>query len=106
MGWTFPWYSSAGTDFNYDFGASFRPEDLEEGLVFYNFTHQKLTSQEQPGLSVFIQDDQGTIYHTYSSYERGLDLLIGAYNFLDLTPLGRNEQSPMDWMRRHDQYER
>ena len=106
MGWRIDWVSSGDGDFNYDFGASFRPEDLEQGPVFYNFTTQKLTSQEQPGLSVFIKDDPGNIFHTYSSYERGLDLLIGAYNFIDLTPLGRNEQSPMDWMRRHDQYER
>jgi predicted dithiol-disulfide oxidoreductase (DUF899 family) len=105
MGWTFPWVSSADTDFNYDFGASFRPEDLEKGPVLYNFTVQKLTGREQPGLSVFIKDDQGSVYHTYSSYERGLDLLCGAYNFIDLTPLGRNEQGPMDWVQRHDKYE-
>ena len=105
MGWTFPWYSSAGTDFNYDFGVSYRPADLEAGPVFHNFTLQKLSGQEQPGLSVFIKDDQGAVYHTYSSFERGLDLLIGAYNFLDLTPLGRNEEDAMDWMQRHDEYE-
>lgn len=105
MGWTFSWYSSAGSDFNYDFQASFRPEDVGKGPVMYNFTVQKLTGLEQPGLSVFVKDDQGNIYHTYSTYERGLDLLIGAYNFIDLTPLGRNEQSPMDWMKRHDRYE-
>lgn len=105
MGWTFPWYSSAETDFNYDFGASFRPDDIEKGPVLYNFTLQKLTGHEQPGLSVFVKDDQGNIYRTYSSYERGLDLLLGAYNFIDLTPLGRNEKGPMDWVNRHDQYE-
>ncbi len=105
MGWTFPWYSSAGTDFNYDFQASFHPEDLEKGTVLYNHTQQKLKSQEQPGLSVFYKETDGTLYRTYSSYERGLDLLIGAYNFIDLTPMGRNEESPMDWMRYHDRYE-
>ncbi len=105
MGWTFPWYSSVDTDFNYDFQASFYPEDLERGTVLYNHTQQKLKNQEQPGLSVFYKDKYGTIFHTYSTYERGLDLLVGAYNFIDLTPKGRNEQSPMDWMRRHDQYE-
>ncbi|HEV2474139.1 MAG TPA: DUF899 family protein, partial [Chthonomonadales bacterium] len=105
MGWKFPWYSSAGSDFNYDFGASFRQEDLERGPVFYNFTNQTLRGDEQPGLSVFIKDDAGSIFHTYSTYERGLDLLLGAYNFLDLTPLGRNESGPMDWVRRHDVYE-
>ncbi len=105
MGWTFRWYSSNGNEFNFDFGASFRPEDLEKGPVFFNFTDQKLKGQEQPGLSVFVKDEQGKVYRTYSTYERGLDLLIGAYNWIDLTPLGRNEESPMDWVKRHDRYD-
>lgn len=105
MGWSFPWYSSCGTDFNFDFQASFRPEDLEKGPVLFNFKEQTLKGQEQPGLSVFVKDENGEIYHTYSSYERGLDLLCGAYNWIDLTPLGRNESGPMDWVRRHDAYE-
>jgi len=105
MGWTFRWYSSAGTDFNYDFGGSFRQDDLDKGPVLFNFTVQKINSQEQPGLSVFVKDEKGDIYHTYSSYERGLDMLLGAYNFIDLTPLGRNEKGPMDWMKFHDRYE-
>lgn len=104
MGWTFRWLSSSGTDFNYDFGVSFRPEDLQKGPVLYNFTLQKLTGEEQPGLSVFFKNAKGEIFHTYSTYERGLDLLIGAYNFLDLVPKGRNESGPMDWMTYHDRY--
>jgi len=104
MGWNFKWVSSAGTDFNYDFGVSYKREDLNRGKVLHNFTSQKLNSEEQPGLSVFYKDPEGNIFHTYSSYERGLDILIGAYNYLDLTPKGRNESSPMDWMQRHDTY--
>ncbi len=105
MGWTFPWYSSAGSEFNYDYCASFRLEDREKGPVFYNFTFQKLNGEEQPGLSVFVKDEHGDVFHTYSSYERGLDLLLGAYNFIDLTPLGRNEKHAMDWVNYHDRYE-
>jgi predicted dithiol-disulfide oxidoreductase (DUF899 family) len=105
MGWNFKWVSSAGSDFNYDFQASFKRDDLDSGPVLYNFAMQKLKGEEQPGLSVFYKDPEGNIYHTYSSYERGLDLLIGTYNYLDLTPKGRNESSPMDWLERHDKYE-
>lgn len=104
MGWRFPWVSSYGTSFNYDFGVSFTGEALDKGPVFYNFKMQKLNGDEQPGLSVFYKDDAGNIFRTYSTYERGLDLLIGAYNYLDLTPKGRNEESPMEWMSRHDSY--
>jgi predicted dithiol-disulfide oxidoreductase (DUF899 family) len=104
MGWTFRWLSSNKNNFNYDFGASFHPEDYEKGPVMYNFTMQKLSSEEQPGLSVFTKDEEGNIYRTYSSYERGLDMLIGAYNYLDLTPKGRNETGPMSWVNFHDQY--
>ncbi len=106
MGWDFKWVSSAGTDFNYDFGVSYKREDLDRDKVLHNFTVQKLNGEEQPGLSVFYKDDKGNIFHTYSSYERGLDLLVGTYNYLDLTPKGRNETSGMgDWMRLHDKYE-
>ena len=105
MGWNFRWVSSAGTSFNYDFGVSYKPEDYEKGPVFHNYVMQKLSSEEQPGLSVFIKDEDGTIYRTYSTYERGLDMLLGAYNYLDLTPLGRNESSGMSWMCLHDEYE-
>lgn len=104
MGWTFNWVSSAGTTFNYDFGVSFHRADLDAGPVFYNFKEQTLRSEEQPGLTVFVKGEDGSIYRTYSTYERGLDMLIGAYNYIDLTPVGRNEGSPMEWVRRHDQY--
>ena len=104
MGWGFEWVSSAGTDFNYDFGVSYRPSDFEKGPVLHNFVEQKLSSEEQPGLTVFTKDGEGNVFRTYSTYERGLDLLVGAYNFVDLTPKGRDESSPMDWVRLHDEY--
>lgn len=104
MGWDFRWVSSAKNSFNYDFGVSYRKEDYDKGPVLHNFVMQKLSSGEQPGLSVFTKDAEGNIYRTYSTYERGLDLLIGAYNYLDLTPKGRNESGPMSWVNFHDQY--
>jgi predicted dithiol-disulfide oxidoreductase (DUF899 family) len=105
MGWKFRWVSSGESDFNYDYHASYMREDLDRGPVFHNFTVQKLNGEDQPGLSAFIKDANGDIYHTYSTYERGGDILIGAYNYLDMAPLGRNEQGAMDWMKRHDEYE-
>lgn len=105
MGWTFRWVSSSGTDFNYDFGASFRKEDLDRGPVLCNFKMQTLRGQDQPGLTVFTKDADGNVYRTYSTYERGLDLLLGAHNYLDLTPNGRNETGPMSWVNYHDRYE-
>lgn len=106
MGWTFDWVSSAGSDFNYDYGVSFTPEQIERHEMVYNYRPEpEYRCQEQPGLSVFYKGAAGTIYHTYSTYARGLDTLVGAYNFLDLTPKGRNESGPMDWMRFHDEYE-
>lgn len=104
MGWSFPWVSSSPNSFNYDFGVSYHREDLDKGPVLHNFSLQKLSGEEQPGLSVFTKDAEGNIYRTYSTYERGLDLLIGAYNYLDLTPNGRNESGPMSWMNFHDRY--
>ena len=107
MGWTFPWLSSAETDFNYDFGVSFRPEDKTEGKPGYNYGSGKFPTSEAPGLSVFLRDDAGGVLHTYSTYARGLDLLIGAYNYLDLTPLGRQEKDlpyGMAWVKHHDKY--
>ena len=105
MGWSFRWVSSNKNNFNYDFGVSYRQEDVDNGPVHHNFVMQKLKSEEEPGLSVFTKDEEGNIYRTYSTYERGLDLLIGAYNYLDLTPKGRNEEGGMSWMRFHDRYE-
>jgi predicted dithiol-disulfide oxidoreductase (DUF899 family) len=104
MGWGFRWVSSNGNDFNYDFGVSYRREDLDRGPVLHNFTIQKLSSEEQPGLTALFKDADGAIYRTYSTYERGLDLLCGTYNFLDLTPLGRNETGAMSWVSLHDKY--
>lgn len=106
MGWTFRWVSSAGNDFNYDFHVSFKKSDLEAGPVEYNFKSDRGTMEELHGESMFYKDVGGAIYHTYSSYARAGEELIGAYRFLDLAPLGRNEgdKGMMKWMRRHDQY--
>ncbi|WP_341704958.1 thioredoxin family protein [Ferrovibrio sp.] len=105
MGWQFDWASSFGSDFNYDYHVSFTPEQLAAGDVFYNYTLTSRGHDELHGISVFCRDESGAVFHTYSSYARGGDLLIGAHNYLDLTPKGRNERSTMDWMRRHDEYE-
>jgi len=104
MGWHFKWVSSAGSDFNADFGVSATADKIDEGHVTYNYAPSKDPFEEMPGLSVFYKNEAGDIFHTYSTYARGLDMLVGAYNFLDLTPKGRNEHKGMDWMRLHDQY--
>jgi predicted dithiol-disulfide oxidoreductase (DUF899 family) len=107
MGWRFPWVSSHGNDFNYDFHVSFRPEQ-KEGEVYYNYEMGDFESDEMPGVSVFIKDASGAIFHTYSAYARGLDILVGTYNFLDLVPKGRDEAElpwSMAWVRRHDDYD-
>ena len=106
MGWTFPWVSSFGNDFNYDYHVSFREDELKRGEAFYNYRTIDPGIDELPGQSVFYRDDDGTIYHTYSSYARGGEELIGAFNFLDMVPKGRNEpDSIMQWVRHHDRYE-
>jgi len=104
MGWTFQWVSSADSDFNYDYSVSFRREDLDAGPVFFNYQFQTLRSEEQFGISVFAKGSDGEVYHTWSGYERAGDILIGAHNWLDLTPKGRNEGTTMDWVRLHDRY--
>lgn len=108
MGWRFNWVSSAGSDFNYDFHVSFRKEDVAKGEVYYNYETLKTTMEDLHGTSVFIKDESGAIYHTYSSYGRGDERGLGAYMFLDLTPKGRNETGPnynlTDWVKRHDEY--
>lgn len=105
MGWKFDWVSSYGSDFNRDHHVSFTKEDLAEGLTVYNYEVRDAQDEgEAPGVSVFFRDKRGGVFHTYSSYARGGDLLIGAYNYLDLTPKGRNETTIMDWMRHHDRY--
>src|SRR5205085_7768024 len=106
MGWRCKWLSSHGKDVNLDYHVSFTEEDEKKNEVCYNYTTQEFISDELPGLSVFYKDEHGDVFHTYSTYARGLDILVGAYNFLDLTPKGRNEnpESTMDWVRRHDEY--
>jgi predicted dithiol-disulfide oxidoreductase (DUF899 family) len=107
MGWNFKWLSSLGNDFNLDFQASFPPEDLNKGVVFYNFKDQKEKSSEREGASVFYKDSTGKIFHTYSTYARGIDLMNTAYNYLDLVPKGRDEGNRSQfWVRRHDEYEK
>ena len=105
MGWRFKWVSSYGSDFNYDYHVSFTKDDLAKSMVDYNFERSEDAGEEMPGISVFYQDAAGDVFHTYSSYARGLDLLLGAYNYLDLTPKGRNETTTMDWVRHHDRYD-
>ncbi len=106
MGWTFPWVSSHGSDFNHDFGVGFTSEQIATGRVPYNYTLRPFPMEEAPGLSVFLKNADGEIFHTYSTYGRGLDALIGAYQLIDLTPHGRNEdpEQPMSWVRHHDRY--
>lgn len=106
MGWTFAWVSSSETDFNRDFQVSFTPEELESGTATYNFVSKPYPIVELPGISVFYKDDEGNIFHTYSSYARGLDILLGVYNLLDMVPKGRDEEgsSGMSWVRHHDRY--
>lgn len=108
MGWTARWVSSQGSDFNFDFQVSFARENLEAGGLHYNFQtieDSRYFSEELPGLSVFYRDERGTVFHTYSSYARGNEEVIGAFVYLDITPKGRNEKEIMDWVRRHDEYE-
>ena len=107
MGWRFKWLSSQGNDFNFDYHVSFTKEEEKKNEVYYNYTNGEFISDELPGLSVFYKNEDGKIFHTYSTYARGLDILVGTYNFLDLVPKGRNEnpESTMDWVRRHDQYD-
>jgi predicted dithiol-disulfide oxidoreductase (DUF899 family) len=107
MGWRFPWASSYSSDFNFDYHVSFNPDDLKNGPVFYNFREipGSEAHDELPGLSAFYKDEDGTIFHTYSSYARGGEEMIGALMILDNAPKGRNETSTMDFVRRHDEYE-
>jgi len=106
MGWRFKWVSSHGNDFNFDYHVSFTKDEEAKGKVYYNYGMGEFMSDELPGLSVFYKDEKGDIFHSYSTYGRGLDILVGTYNFLDLVPKGRDEnpESTMDWVRRHDQY--
>jgi predicted dithiol-disulfide oxidoreductase (DUF899 family) len=103
LGWTFPWYSSAGSDFNFDYRVSFSPDELERGEVEYNYRPTQWSGSEAPGISVFLKDE-GDIYHTYSTYERGLDMLNVAYHYMDLVPKGREEGDAGPWVHRRDEY--
>jgi predicted dithiol-disulfide oxidoreductase (DUF899 family) len=105
MNWRFDWVSSHGSDFNYDFHVSVSEAEKAAGKRYYNYETVESSGGELFGLSVFYRDKDGAIYHTYSTYARGGDILIGAHAFLDLTPKGRNETTTMDWVRRHDEYE-
>ena len=108
MGWTFKWVSSYDNDFNRDFHVSFTPDEVEKKAMYYNYKTSYFPSEEGPGISVFYKDDNGTVYHTYSCYARGLDMLNGAYHLLDLVPKGRDEEGlpyGMAWLRHKDRYE-
>jgi len=107
MGWRFPWYSSFTSEFNYDYQVSKSPAEEGKAEVYYNYEMMDFPPDERPGLSVFYKDGKGDIFHTYSTYARGLDILVGAYNFLDLVPKGRDEDDlkfSMAWVRHHDKY--
>lgn len=104
MGWAFRWVSSAGSDFNYDFYASFTPDQIAGETAFHNYREGKPWGEEVAGVSVFFKDAQGRIFHTYSTYARGLDMLNGAYHYIDLTPRGRHETASQSWVQRHDEY--
>lgn len=107
MGWHFPWVSSFGSDFNFDYHVSFTREELAAGPVFYNYreTPAEQAHDELPGLSSFYRDADGTVFHTYSNYARGGEEMLGTMMILDCAPLGRNEGSTMDFVKRHDEYE-
>lgn len=108
MGWHFPWVSSYASDFNFDYHVSFTPEQVAEGKAYYNYALQPNSESEQVGISVFFRNESGELFHTYSCYARGVDMLNGAYHYLDLVPKGRDEDGfsfSMAWLRRHDQYE-
>jgi predicted dithiol-disulfide oxidoreductase (DUF899 family) len=107
MGWSFKWLSSGKNSFNYDYCVSFPREDVDKGQCFYNYRMDDPGVTDKEGISVFVKTPDGEMYHTYSTYERGIDLMNTAYNYLDLTPKGRDEDlvGMRDWLRRHDEYD-
>jgi predicted dithiol-disulfide oxidoreductase (DUF899 family) len=108
MGWDFKWLSSLGSDFNHDYQVSFTADEMEKGEMFYNFNIGNFPADEAPGISVFYKSPEDEVFHTYSCYAHGLDMLNGAYHYLDLLPKGRDEDDlefTMAWLRRHDQYD-
>jgi len=107
MGWRFPWVSSYGSDFNYDYHVSFTSEEQAQGKVDYNYGPNGFPSEEAPGVSVFTKDASRAVFHTYSAFARGAEPLLGGYFFLDLVPRGRDEAGlpfTMAWVRHHDRY--
>lgn len=107
LGWRFKWVSSAGSDFNFDYDVSFRSEEPQGDKDRYNYAPRTIASSELPGISVFYRDAEGAVYHTYSCYSRGIDMMNGTYQWLDLTPKGRDEDDldfTMAWVRLHDEY--
>jgi len=107
MGWTFPWVSAANTDFSRDYGVSFTDQELAGNDAIYNFNKKPYPIRELPGLSVFAKDATGAVYHTYSTFGRGLEEFLTAYRYIDLTPKGRDESQGggMGWLRHHDRYD-
>jgi len=108
MGWQFKWVSSNGNDFNFDFHVSFTPEERAQGEVYYNFGMTDFPAEEAPGISLFYKNEAGEVFHTYSTFGRGVEVMIGAYNMIDLAPKGRDERdvpNKMEWVRHHDRYE-
>jgi len=108
MGWQFKWVSSYGSDFNHDFSVSFTPEEHANGKVYYNYGMTAFPVEEAHGISVFYKDDAGEVFHTYSTFGRGVEVMMGAYSLMDLTPQGRDERDvpyKMEWVRHHDRYE-
>ena len=104
MGWQFRWVSSNGSPFNYDFRVSFTPGEVASGHIDYNFGQWDEIGEEWPGVSAFFKDETGAVFHTYSTFGRGVEVMMGTYAMLDLMPKGRNEDEGMDWVRRHDRY--
>jgi len=104
FGWSFRWYSTAGSGFSEDFNVTFGDAERGQNEIYYNYREQGFFTEELPGVSVFIRDAQNRVYHTYSTYSRGLDMLNGAYNYIDLAPRGRHEEDGMSWLRRRDEY--
>ncbi|MEG3791547.1 thioredoxin family protein [Lysobacter sp. CCNWLW3] len=107
MGWRFKWVSSYATDFNRDFGVNFTADEVANGQADYNYTIQRFPHEEAPGISVFYRDDAGQVFHTYSRYGRGVEIMMHTYALLELTPKGRDEDGldyPMAWVRHHDRY--
>ncbi|MGB3070674.1 MAG: DUF899 domain-containing protein [Ottowia sp.] len=108
MGWRFNWVSSNGSSFNYDFRVSFTPEEVSRGNLDYNYGHWPYSYEEWPGISAFLKNEAGEIFHTYSTYGRGVEVMMGTYSMLDLVPKGRDEKDvehKMEWVRHHDRYE-